>query len=377
MANDDACPDHEPVAAGAASEADDPSSDASPVAAGAARAEPSQGDRGLGQTDLPKPGADDQRSDEPESLDADSSPAGIINGAAGEEAGTSRERVERAVAKPSAAEPAWSLPLSLRWIAGGAVGLVIMGFVIGLVVASAGRSKSSPNTSSGGHATTTDDRFAHSGEPVATPPIFDSFDRTDSPGSLGPPSSGGPEWRADAGTWGVQGGQAQLSAAVGGPNVAVINAGGPDGVAEVRVAKVTNGAGMVFRYRDSGDYWAVVAVPAYATWAVVKVAGGKAQTVANTGLSPTQDGTRVGMRGQGEAVDVTLDGVVAVTVADPTLKDGPLSGVTVQGADAQVARFDDFAAAPPSPPPTPVPPAQPPAPLATPPQPPAPPPTGG
>jgi hypothetical protein len=63
------------------------------------------------------------------------------------------------------------------------------------------------------------------------------------------------------------------------------------------------------------------------------------------------------MRGLGQRLDVTLNGEVAATVPDLTLKNGPMSGMTVQGADAGAARFDDFAAttgaAPAQPPPPP------------------------
>lgn len=188
---------------------------------------------------------------------------------------------------------------------------------------------------------------ARKGEPVPVTGRADSFDRPDDPHSLGAMTGGGPAWRAGAGTWGVMGGEALVSRPTRAPAVAVVDRGFTGGAVQVRASRVVAGSGLAFAYRGPGQYWAVVAVPAYATWNVVRVREGRQETVANTGLSPVADGTTVAVRTAGRAVDVVLDGRVATTLDDATFQDTPLAGMTAAGPEPSRARFDDFRVAPP------------------------------
>jgi hypothetical protein len=92
----------------------------------------------------------------------------------------------------------------------------------------------------------------------------------------------------------------------------------------------------------------VVAVPAYATWAVVRVQGSQEEVVANTGLSPVADGTRVAVRLDGDDIDIVLDTQVVRTITEAVVGTATKVGITAQalpGIDAASARFDDFAVA--------------------------------
>jgi len=182
----------------------------------------------------------------------------------------------------------------------------------------------------------------HEGEPLVVDAPGDTFDRSDDPASLGTIAGVRPGWRAAAGNWGVAGGQARVSGPVSGRNLAVLPAGGEVEAVQVRVARVVNGAGLVFAYRSPLDYWAVVASPVYATWAVLQVADGRERVVADTGLSPLADGTAVAVSIDAGTVDVAVDGTVRRTVVAGGRPAAGAVGLTAAGPDGSQARFDDL-----------------------------------
>lgn len=185
------------------------------------------------------------------------------------------------------------------------------------------------------------------GEVVQVGGTLDAFERPNQATGLGTMPEG-PAWFADTGTWGISDGQAYLSAPANGRNHAVVDLGQAYGAVQATLPKVVNGAGLVFRYRNPFDYWAVVAVPAYATWAVVRVQGSQEEVVANTGLSPIDDGTRVAVRLDGDDIDIVLDTQVVRTITEAVVGTATKVGMTAQalpGIDAASARFDDFAVA--------------------------------
>ena len=212
---------------------------------------------------------------------------------------------------------------------------------------SPGTSNSTAEPEANAEQATTDADSGTPAEVIEVVGTLDSFERPNDAQSLGSIPNG-PTWFADAGTWGIANGQAYASGPVDGRNHAVVDLGEQDGAVRVQLSRAVFGAGLVFRYRSPFDYWAVVAVPSYATWAIVHVVDGEEQVVDNTGLSPIADGTVVAVRMEGATVDVALDGRVAATVdvADPS--DATRVGLTAQaipGIDAAAARFDDFAVA--------------------------------
>ncbi|MCB1017663.1 MAG: hypothetical protein KDB10_21430 [Acidimicrobiales bacterium] len=178
---------------------------------------------------------------------------------------------------------------------------------------------------------------------VAVFGTIDQFDRPDSAGELGDFAPGRP-WSADAGTWGIEDGEAYLVESAEFRNHAVVGLGQGDGGAQVRLDQVVNGAGLVFRYVGPYNYWAVVAVPDVATWNVVKVVDGDQEVVGNTGQSPTADGTTVGVRMRGDTIDVIINGRVRKTIVDDFQAEAGKVGLTARGPDSGDARFDDFVA---------------------------------
>ena len=172
---------------------------------------------------------------------------------------------------------------------------------------------------------------------------IDQFDRPDSATTMGDFAPSRP-WSADAGTWGIDSGEAYLVEGGEFRNHSVIGLGQGDGGAQVRLDKVVNGAGLVFRYVGPYNYWAVVAVPDVATWNIIKVVDGDQEVIGNTGQSPTADGSTVGVRLRGDTIDVIINGRIRKTIVDDFQVDAGKVGVTARGPDSGDARFDDFVA---------------------------------
>ena len=175
---------------------------------------------------------------------------------------------------------------------------------------------------------------------------LDTFDRRNTTAGLGDFDAAG-RWQADAGSWGISDNEAYVATPSDRGSYAVVARSHAEGAVQVRLSKVTSGAGLLFRYRGVSDHWAVIAVPQYASWAIVRVVDGKSTPVANTGLSSTNDGTTLAVRLDGRKIEVIVNGRVMKTLTDDALRDGKVGMVAI-GPDARNARFDDFRMALPS-----------------------------
>lgn len=247
-------------------------------------------------------------------------------------------------------------PVARRAVAAAGVGIVLL-----FGACTQGQPGKSPQGGSSTSATKAPGSGQGAVAPTTTAPArqvvrlggsVDSFDRRDDSFSLHA-APGVTAWSSVVGRWGTLGNQAYLFDTGEGRNLAVTDQSQGDGAVGVLVAKVLDGAGLVFRYRGPADYWAVIAVPSYASWAVIKVAGGAEERVANIGPSPTADGTSVAVRMAGNRIDVILDDVLVKTIIDPAMENGETAkaGLTVQplpGVDFTAARFDDFRLAAPA-----------------------------
>lgn len=228
-------------------------------------------------------------------------------------------------------------PSRLMLVVGAVVAFVAIA-IVGVLIASGG-------DSGGGGGEGNDTTAADARTDVGIFGTTDQFDRRDSATSLGDFAPGRP-WVTDegVGTWGIENDEARLVESGEFRNHAVIGLGQGDGGAQVRVDKVVNGVGLVFRYVGPYNYWAVVAVPEVATWNLIKVVDGDQEVVGNTGQSPTADGTTVAVRLRGDTVEVIINGRIRKTVVDDFQLNAGKVGMTVRGPDAIDARFDDFVA---------------------------------
>jgi len=180
----------------------------------------------------------------------------------------------------------------------------------------------------------------HEGRHLAVTVALDSFDRP--AGSLVLPPGRGPAWRVEAGSWEVADGQAAATDPRSDRSIAVVRLPGGQGAVQLTLSHVTNGAGVVFRYRDRRNYWSVSAAPLYATWVITKTVGGRTTLMGNTGISPMEDGTVIAVRVQGDVIDIAFDGQIGKTLSDGDLRGAPEVGMGVPGPVATTARFDDF-----------------------------------
>jgi hypothetical protein len=233
-------------------------------------------------------------------------------------------------------EPTGPLSTAARVAVAGFVAVLVLVVVVVLV-------KSSQSSPGGAELGDGESRGGKVGEVVRIDRTLDSFNRPDDPlGLTGPAEQA--TWTPDVGAWGILGEQAYVSEPAEGRNLAVRDLGEADGVVQVELSEMSHGAGIVFRYRSPSDYWMVVPVPYYGTWAAYKVIGGDAERVATTGLLGTTDRMTVGVRLQGDTIDVIVNGAVRATIVDGTFVDATKVGMTVEKSGAGEARFDEFKA---------------------------------
>lgn len=309
-------------------EADDGATESS-LDAGAGDPPPGGEATVVGSDDVTETGTDSETDDTTADEDAEGAPAADVqdvDDGAGDAPETALDEDEDDGEGPS----------RVVLLVGAAVAFVAIA-IVGILIASGGGD-------SGGNGNGNDDAApADARTDVGIFGTIDQFDRPDSPTSLGDFAPGRP-WTPDAGTWGIDAGEAYLSEGSEFRNHAVVGLGQGDGGAQVRLDTVVNGAGLVFRYVGPYNYWAVVAVPDVATWNVIKVVDGDQEVVGNTGQSPTADGTTVGVRLRGDTIDVIVNGRIRKTVVDDFQVDAGKVGITTRGPDSGTARFDDFVA---------------------------------
>ncbi|MCU1499181.1 MAG: hypothetical protein JWM47_3134 [Acidimicrobiales bacterium] len=145
-------------------------------------------------------------------------------------------------------------------------------------------------------------------------------------------------WNYTAGSWTVDGGAVGTSSEAG---VTFATLTAPKrSAAESKIGVLADGAGMVFRYRDSSNYWGVRAVPSYGSWNVFKVVEGR-ETIVRILAGQALDGTRVGVQQSGTRMRIILNGLVRSTIEDEDLAGAAGVGLMAPaGNDA--ARFDSL-----------------------------------
>jgi hypothetical protein len=169
----------------------------------------------------------------------------------------------------------------------------------------------------------------------------DTFDRADSPGTLGNAGTGQP-WVPVSGTWGTVDDRA---ATTGGsretPNIAVVPEGAGDGLTEVTMMKVEEGAGLVFRYLDPDNYWSVTANPGVGSWSVTRVIDGDAELVSEV-PGPTEDETTVSVTQDDSVVRILLEGQEYLSLTDAALGDQLQGGLIAAANTTGEARWDRY-----------------------------------
>lgn len=150
-------------------------------------------------------------------------------------------------------------------------------------------------------------------------------------------------WTTPLGAWTVNAGTVALAESPGlAPAIAFTGLGASDGLIQVTLTQVASGAGLIFRYVDVQNYWAVTAVPGFVTWNVTKVVDGRPSIVANLGVAPVDPNTTIGVILEGDQIVVLANGRPYATLRDDDLIDGQAAGLFAAGPDALPAQWDDF-----------------------------------
>src|SRR3954447_13340001 len=209
--------------------------------------------------------------------------------------------------------------------------LIVAAAVVGVVVVTVARSSptssSSPPSSRGAST---------AGRAV----VYDDFGRPDGD-VLGAPTNGRP-WTIEGGPWGIEDQTARLLEPSGALTLALTRTDQTYDRVEVTLSAVGPNAGIVFRFEDVSNYWALTAVPELGTFSLAKVVDGHITLVSDLGLTGTDDGTRIGVSLDGPRVGVLLNGSERVAIDDGSLQDAQTLGLIGTADDDLRARFDDF-----------------------------------
>jgi hypothetical protein len=125
-----------------------------------------------------------------------------------------------------------------------------------------------------------------------------------------------------------------------GNSLALLDAGQPDYAVVTTAVNATNGSGLVFRYQDVNNHWAILAAPDFATWNIVRYEFGAEVYRESVGLRPVSPGTRIGVSVLGPSVRVFIDGIEVWAQPNEAFRASTIIGLV--GPNSSGAAYDDF-----------------------------------
>lgn len=167
-----------------------------------------------------------------------------------------------------------------------------------------------------GFPTGDEDRADYWGLVGVTATVLDDFDGAADSSALGETMTE-QVWGSVRGRWGTTGEKARLVAPEETePSLAVVDSGSDQTLTEVTLSVVEAGAGLVFRYADPSNYWAVIASPDLQSLSLMRVEDG---FVAEAGTvdRPVTDGLTVAASTRPATIQVFVEGKLALQVAEP------------------------------------------------------------
>ncbi len=165
----------------------------------------------------------------------------------------------------------------------------------------------------------------------------------------------GLNWRAAAGSWVVYAGRLAIDIPAAATSLIVTDSPSSTYTVKASIPTVALNAGLVFRYRDPSNYWAILAQvdPARpihdlivaGTWKIVRVVGGVATQVSSFGLlACCTNGTNLSVSTQPDGAMVfAKEGIAAARLHDTTLAQARGTGVVAGTPDGQTIVVKDFA----------------------------------
>ncbi len=161
----------------------------------------------------------------------------------------------------------------------------------------------------------------------STERVFDDFVRNDA-AQLGEIVSGETPWSTVGTEFSVGDGQAMIGAGADGERgIAIVDTGWSDATIGATVATAPVGTGLVFRFVDIFNYWALTAAPDFGTWNLVLVVDGETIRSEATGLSSTDPGVRLSIRLEGPEIQIFVDGSPMLTIIDPSFETATSAGL--------------------------------------------------
>lgn len=171
--------------------------------------------------------------------------------------------------------------------------------------------------------------------------LFDSFARADADG-LGLTETGR-EWVGDSGSWGIRSRSAVITEpSTSGPTITIANMRATSGTVQVTMPSVKRGSGIVFRFKNTFNYWALTAAPDSGTWSVSKVIAGKQTQLGSIGLTQVADYTTIAVRFDETFMDFYVDGTKVAAMIDPDPIGGTYAGLIGLGPESADAQWTNF-----------------------------------
>lgn len=171
--------------------------------------------------------------------------------------------------------------------------------------------------------------------------VADTFDRPDNRGSLGSTGTG-EAWAVSSGIWSVDDDVARLrSGDPGAAAIVTVPGGSADSLVEVTMSSVEQGAGLVYRFVDSQNHWAVTVNPSVGSWSVVRTIDGDAEVVGEL-AAPTGDGATITITQNETTMRFLVDAREYLQLDDETFVGESGAGLIVAPDSDGTARWDRF-----------------------------------
>jgi hypothetical protein len=171
--------------------------------------------------------------------------------------------------------------------------------------------------------------------------FVDNFDRAYSATSLGT-GPGRVQWHAVNGVWGIQDHTGVVSRPSPRWSIAVVDGRVADQRVSTTVANVVPGQGLAFRVEDENNFFALVALPKYATWNLYRVQHGQAASITNTGLSAAKGRVSIAIVVKGDTISLFIDGSLAARITTSALAGATQAGLVQFGTNGGFAQWTNF-----------------------------------
>ena len=122
--------------------------------------------------------------------------------------------------------------------------------------------------------------------------------------------------------------------------IAIIDTGWSNANIGATLDQAPAGTGLVFRFRDIDNYWALTSNPAAGTWTLTLVVDGETVLSEAIGLTSVDPGARVSILAQGAEIQTFVNGEPLLRVVDPHFELATAVGIISTGSTD--GSFSDF-----------------------------------